>query len=92
MRGTRWLILLLIAAAVLLAVVYAMMPRPVAVDIAKVARGPLQVTIEEEGKTRVRDRFVVSAPVAVMKTSPAATPVTTPSATVAIMSSPEAQV
>lgn len=64
MRGTRWLILFLIAAAVLLAVVYGMMPRPVAVDIVKVARGPLQVTIEEEGKTRVRDRFVVSAPVA----------------------------
>jgi HlyD family secretion protein len=30
----------------------------------KVSRGPLKVTVEEEGKTRVKDRFVVSAPVA----------------------------
>jgi HlyD family secretion protein len=29
-----------------------------------VSRGPLQVTIEEEGRTRVKDRFVISAPVA----------------------------
>ena len=28
-----------------------------------VERGPMQVTIDEEGETRVRDRFVVSAPV-----------------------------
>jgi HlyD family secretion protein len=41
-----------------------MMPRRVVVDVAKVTRGPLRVTVEEEGKTRVQDRFVVSAPVA----------------------------
>ncbi len=39
-------------------------PRPVPVDFADVARGDLQVTLDQEGKTRVRDRFVVSAPVA----------------------------
>jgi HlyD family secretion protein len=31
--------------------------------VARVARGAMQVTIDEEGETRVRDRFVVSAPV-----------------------------
>lgn len=43
--------------------IYAFMPSPVAVDIGKVTRGPLQVTIEEEAKTRVHDVYVVSAPV-----------------------------
>ncbi len=64
MRGTRWFIVFLIAAAVVLAVVYGMMPKAVSVSTAKASKGPLRVTIEEEGKTRVRDRFVVSAPVA----------------------------
>ena len=40
------------------------MPRPIPVETAIVERGPLRVTVEEEGKTRVIDRFVVSAPVA----------------------------
>ena len=64
MRTRRWFIIAIIAAAVGLAILYGFMPRPVPVETAKVSRGSLQVTIEEEGKTRVRDRFVVSAPVA----------------------------
>jgi len=64
MRWRRWVLLFALAAAVLLAVAFGMMPRPVPVDMAKVTRGPLRVTIEEEGKTRVKDRFVLSAPVA----------------------------
>lgn len=39
-------------------------PKPVPVDFATVERGPLQVTIDEEGETRVRDRYIVSAPLA----------------------------
>jgi multidrug efflux pump subunit AcrA (membrane-fusion protein) len=38
------------------------LPRPVAVEIAEVTRGPLAVTVEEEGRTRVRDRYVIHAP------------------------------
>jgi HlyD family secretion protein len=49
-------------AAILLAM--ALWPRSVAVDVATVERGPLQVTVDEEGETRVHDRFVISAPVA----------------------------
>ena len=41
----------------------ALWPRTIAVDVARVSRGPLVVTIDEEGRTRVRDRFVVAAPV-----------------------------
>ena len=43
--------------------VWAFMPAPVAADFATVQRGSLQVTVEEEGRTRVRDRYVISAPV-----------------------------
>ncbi|MFA6147148.1 MAG: efflux RND transporter periplasmic adaptor subunit [bacterium] len=56
------LILLLLLAA--LALLWAFLPRPVPVETVKASRGPLRVTVEEEGKTRLRDRFVVSAPVA----------------------------
>ena len=45
----------------LLAVV--LWPTSVQVDVAAVSTGPLVVTVDEEGVTRVRDRFVVSAPV-----------------------------
>lgn len=39
-------------------------PRPVLVDMAEVARGPMMVTIDEEGRTRVKEPYVVSSPVA----------------------------
>lgn len=39
-------------------------PKPATVETARVATGPLRVTINEEGKTRIRQRFVVAAPVA----------------------------
>jgi HlyD family secretion protein len=38
-------------------------PRPVLVEAVAVKRAPLTVTIEEEGRTRVIDRYVISAPV-----------------------------
>ena len=42
----------------------AMWPESIEVNATKVERGPLQVTLDEDGETRVRERFVVSAPVA----------------------------
>jgi HlyD family secretion protein len=44
--------------------VVALRPSPHEVDLAPVEHGPLQVAVEDEGETRVRDRFVISAPVA----------------------------
>ena len=38
-------------------------PSPLPVDSGVVRRGPLQVTLEGEGVTRVNDRFVIAAPV-----------------------------
>lgn len=39
-------------------------PRPVNVETARVVRGPLQETVDDEGEARVRERFVITAPVA----------------------------
>jgi HlyD family secretion protein len=41
----------------------AMREQPVVVDTGLVRRGTLQVTVDAEGKTRVRDRYVLAAPV-----------------------------
>ena len=38
-------------------------PRPVRVDVAPVRRGDIRSYVEEEGKTRVVDRYLVAAPV-----------------------------
>jgi HlyD family secretion protein len=52
------------ALAVTALVVYAFLPARVEVDAARVERGPLLVTVDREGKTRVREGYVVSAPLA----------------------------
>jgi len=52
------------AALVVVGLAIGFMPRAVPVDVAEVKRAPLTVTVEEEGKTRVRERYLVSAPVA----------------------------
>ena len=52
-----------IAAALLLAIVIALLPKPVEVETAQAAFGPLTVSVLEEGKTRIRHRYVVSPPV-----------------------------
>lgn len=39
-------------------------PKPVLVEVTEVARAPLRVTADEDGKTRIRERYVVAAPLA----------------------------
>jgi HlyD family secretion protein len=46
------------------AIVFLFRPTPIAVDVATIQQKELSVSIVEEGRTRVRDRYVVSAPVA----------------------------
>jgi HlyD family secretion protein len=55
---------LLLALAVVAGIGYGFMPRPQPVELAQVAKGALAVTVDEEGRTRVRDRYVVAAPAA----------------------------
>lgn len=59
----RQVLVVIGAAAVLAAVLaWAFWPRPVPVDLAEIGRGPLTVTVDGEGKTRVRETYLVSAP------------------------------
>ena len=51
------------ATALLLLIVAGFFPKPVSVETARVEPGELRVWVREEGKTRVRSRFQVSAPV-----------------------------
>jgi len=60
----RRLLLILFGLALAAALVYAFLPKPVGVDLATVSRGPLVVTVDEDGKTRLKDRYVVAAPLA----------------------------
>jgi len=64
MHWRRNLIFIFIGAIIIAAIVYGFRPQPHAVDSAQVTVGPLQVTVQEEGKTRVIDRYVISTPVA----------------------------
>ncbi len=58
--------LALIAGAALAAawVAWAFSPRPVDVEAATVTRGRFDLTIEEDGRTRLDERYTISAPVA----------------------------
>ena len=61
----RWLrrsIYALVGLAVAAGLIVAWMPRPVPVEVGAVERGPLKVVVEEDGQARVKDRYVVSAP------------------------------
>ena len=51
------------AAALLAAgLIYAFWPKPIAVSLGKVERGDMLVTIEDEGETRVKEVYTISAP------------------------------
>lgn len=61
-----WLKRIMAVLAVLAVVgglVYALRPQPVGVDLAALERGPMEVTVDEEGIARIRDVFRVSAPI-----------------------------
>jgi HlyD family secretion protein len=60
LRRITWLGVVVVAIA---AIVWALRPRPIAVETVAVTRGPLTATVTGEGRTRVRDLFVVSTSV-----------------------------
>lgn len=64
MKLKRWLIIGLVVVGIVSLIAYGYKPKPVLVEAVEVKRGSLRVTIEEEGKTRVTDRFTVSPPIA----------------------------
>lgn len=66
-EAPRWLrtaFLVVAGIAVVVVLALAFRPQPVPVDLARVDRGTVEVAVEEDGRTRVRDRYMVTAPVA----------------------------
>jgi HlyD family secretion protein len=64
MKRKTWLISGAAVLALGLALAWAFAPRAVEVELAPVTQGPFESTIDEDGKTRLADRYVVSAPLA----------------------------
>ncbi len=64
MKRKTWIIGGAAAVLLVLAVAWAFAPKPVEVELAPVTQGPFETTIDEDGKTRLTDRYVVSAPLA----------------------------
>lgn len=60
----RKVLVISVLAIVVVLLIYGFRPKIQEVDIVSVKRGPLQITIEEEGRTRLKDRFTISAPTA----------------------------
>ena len=59
----RWIGGIVVLALLVGGLAAAFWPRPVPVDAVTAARGPLTVTVDGEGETRVKDVYVVAAPV-----------------------------
>jgi HlyD family secretion protein len=64
MRLMKRLLLPALALMLLALLALALRPRPVDVEVAHVVRGHFEETILEDGKTRVRERYTVAAPIA----------------------------
>lgn len=62
LRWTKRLLGLLFLGAVIALLVFAWMPKPVPVELSTATRGTLRVTVDEDGRTRVKDRYIVSMP------------------------------
>ncbi len=60
-RIVMWVVIL---GVIVVALAFSFAPRPVMVDLVEIEPGPLVVTLDEEGETRVHDVYTLSAPVA----------------------------
>ena len=52
----------LVALAIVGVIVYSFMPNPQSVDVAVVKRGRIEQTVDEDGRTRIKERYLVAAP------------------------------
>jgi HlyD family secretion protein len=64
MKRKTWILGGLGAGALALAVAWAFGPRPIEVELSPVTQGHFETTVDEDGKTRLTDRYLVSAPLA----------------------------
>ncbi len=63
-KNPRRLWIIAVAAVIVLLLIYGLVPKATSVGTENVTRAPMSVTIEEEGLTRLVDRFVMASPVA----------------------------
>ena len=61
-RIFKRLLLSAVGLAIFGGIIVAALPKPVPVEIARASRGELVITVDEDGTARVKDRYVVSAP------------------------------
>ena len=64
MLARRWWYAAIAGAGLAAALAWAFAPRPIQVEAAAVTVGHFETAIEEDGKTRLRDQYLVSAPLA----------------------------
>ncbi len=62
-RTMRTLLLVVVLAAIVAGLAYAFWPKPALVDLGTVRVAPFEVTVDDEGVTRIRDIYTVSAPI-----------------------------
>lgn len=60
-RFLKWIILFVVVGGL---ITLAFLPRAVEVDLGEITRGPMLLTVDEDGATRVRERYIISAPLA----------------------------
>lgn len=63
LQSRRRIMLILLAVFIGAGLFLGFRSQPIEVELATAHRGPLRVTVEQEGRTRVVDRYVVTAPV-----------------------------
>ncbi len=61
-RWARRALWITLGLALVALIVYAWIPKPVPVEVQRAKRGEMRVSVLETGKTRVKDRYVISAP------------------------------
>jgi HlyD family secretion protein len=64
MKLLRKTVPIVVVLGLLALIVIALIPSPIPVEVARVSRGPIMVTIDEEGEARAHDRYVIASPVA----------------------------
>lgn len=64
MKKSTWYFAIAGAAAAIALVAWSFAPRPPEVEVATATQGHFEATIDEDGKTRLRERYVLSAPLA----------------------------
>jgi len=63
-RIVKRIVMILVAVAAAILIALAFRPKPSQVETARAVKGPLQITVDEDGETRAHDRFTLAAPIA----------------------------